>query len=72
MCLIVLIWDKSVLLFPPLAASEVGGAILEVILVETVDATPPMSKFVCTACGKRGADIRPDFDWDKKASPVMS
>jgi hypothetical protein len=22
-----------------------------------------MSKFVCTACGKRGADVRPDFDW---------
>jgi hypothetical protein len=31
-----------------------------------------MSKFVCTAYGKRGADVRPDFDWDKKASPVMS
>jgi Bacterial RNA polymerase, alpha chain C terminal domain len=22
-------------------------------------------KFVCTACGKRGADVRPDFHWDK-------
>jgi len=22
-------------------------------------------KFVCSACGKRGADIRPDFSWDK-------
>lgn len=21
-------------------------------------------KFVCEACGKRGADIRPDFDWE--------
>jgi hypothetical protein len=21
--------------------------------------------FVCRACGKRGADIRLDFDWDK-------
>jgi hypothetical protein len=20
--------------------------------------------FVCQACGRRGADIRPDFDWD--------
>jgi len=20
-------------------------------------------KFTCTACGKRGADVRPDFDW---------
>jgi len=24
-------------------------------------------KFVCSACGKRGADIRPDFHWDKPA-----
>jgi hypothetical protein len=22
-------------------------------------------KFVCSACGKRGADVRPYFDWDK-------
>ena len=22
-------------------------------------------RFVCTACGQRGADIRPDFHWDK-------
>jgi hypothetical protein len=22
-------------------------------------------RFVCRACGKRGADIRPNFDWDK-------
>jgi hypothetical protein len=22
-------------------------------------------RFVCAACGKRGADVRPDFDWDK-------
>jgi hypothetical protein len=23
-------------------------------------------RFTCTACGTRGADVRPDFDWDKK------
>jgi len=23
-------------------------------------------KFVCTVCGQRGADVRPDFGWDKK------
>ena len=23
-------------------------------------------KFVCTVCGKRGADVRPDFNWEKK------
>jgi hypothetical protein len=22
--------------------------------------------FVCQACGRRGADIRPDWNWDKK------
>jgi hypothetical protein len=21
-------------------------------------------RFVCQACGKRGADVRPDFDWN--------
>jgi len=29
-------------------------------------------KFVCPACGKRGADVRPDFSWDKARSPVSS
>ena len=24
-------------------------------------------RFICSACGKRGADVRPDFDWDKKS-----
>jgi hypothetical protein len=23
-------------------------------------------RFVCTACGKRGADVRPNFYWEKK------
>jgi hypothetical protein len=22
-------------------------------------------RFTCTACGKRGADVRPDFNWDR-------
>jgi len=22
-------------------------------------------RFVCQACGKRGADVRPDVNWDK-------
>jgi GT2 family glycosyltransferase len=22
-------------------------------------------RFVCSACGRRGADVRPDFHWDK-------
>jgi len=28
-------------------------------------------KFTCTACGKRGADVRPDFDWDGKPVRVI-
>jgi hypothetical protein len=30
--------------------------------------------FVCQACGRSGADIRPDFDWDKepKARPAKA
>jgi hypothetical protein len=24
-------------------------------------------KFTCTECGRRGADVRPDFNWDKKS-----
>ena len=23
-------------------------------------------QFVCTACGKRGAEVRPDFNWNSK------
>jgi hypothetical protein len=26
--------------------------------------------FICTACGKRGADVRPDFNWNRQ--PVAS
>jgi hypothetical protein len=25
------------------------------------------ARFVCEACGKRGADVRPDFHWDQAA-----
>jgi len=28
-------------------------------------------RFVCKACGKRGADIRPNFYWDKKPVAAM-
>ena len=24
------------------------------------------ARFVCRACGKRGADLRPDFNWDRQ------
>ena len=27
--------------------------------------------FVCSVCGKRGADVRPDFNWNKKAVGAM-
>jgi hypothetical protein len=29
------------------------------------------SRFVCAACGKRGADIRPDFNWNIPAVPSI-
>ena len=29
------------------------------------------ARFVCQACGKRGADVRPDFNWGKPASPPV-
>jgi hypothetical protein len=28
-------------------------------------------RFVCRACGKRGADVRPDFHWDKPPVAAM-
>jgi hypothetical protein len=27
-------------------------------------------RFTCSACGKRGADVRPDFNWNK--TPVRA
>ena len=27
--------------------------------------------FVCRACGKRGADVRPDFNWNKPPIAAM-
>jgi hypothetical protein len=28
-------------------------------------------RFICAVCGKRGADVRPDFNWDKKPVRVI-
>ena len=28
-------------------------------------------RFVCSACGKRGADVRPDFNWNRKLVAAM-
>jgi hypothetical protein len=28
-------------------------------------------RFVCAACGKRGADVRPDFNWGRSIAPAM-
>jgi hypothetical protein len=28
-------------------------------------------RFVCGACGKRGADVRPDFNWNRTAKATM-
>jgi hypothetical protein len=29
------------------------------------------TRFVCKVCGKRGADVRPDFNWNKPIVPMM-
>jgi hypothetical protein len=29
------------------------------------------ARFVCQACGKRDAGVRPDFNWDRKQVSVM-
>jgi len=28
-------------------------------------------RFTCTACGRRGPDVRPDFNWDKMPIRAM-
>ena len=28
-------------------------------------------RFTCRVCGKRGADVRPDFNWSRKQVGVM-
>jgi hypothetical protein len=27
------------------------------------------AQFICSACGTKGADVRPDFDWERKTAP---
>ncbi|MEK9285712.1 hypothetical protein MTX25_11070 [Bradyrhizobium sp. ISRA432] len=29
------------------------------------------SRFICQACGRRGAEVRPDFDWNTPTVPAM-
>jgi hypothetical protein len=29
-------------------------------------------RFVCRACGKRGADVRPDFNWNRQPAAMMA
>jgi hypothetical protein len=29
------------------------------------------ARFICQACGKRGADVRPDFNWNRKSVKMM-
>ena len=28
-------------------------------------------RFICGACGHRGADVRPDFNWNRTATAMM-
>ena len=34
-------------------------------------ACPIEHRFLCEACGKRGADVRPDFNWHKQPNAMM-
>jgi len=29
------------------------------------------TRFVCQACGKHGADVRPDFNWSNQPTRMM-
>jgi hypothetical protein len=29
-------------------------------------------RFICLACGKRGADVRPDFNWNAPSKSAMA
>jgi hypothetical protein len=29
-------------------------------------------RFICKVCGKRGADVRPDFNWNKQSVEMMA
>ena len=38
----------------------------------TISGYPDLEpRFVCKACGKRGAEVRPDFNWNKQPVAVM-
>ena len=50
-----LIWINGLLLL--------GASVLRLSDIE--------DRFTCTACGKRGADVRPDFNWNRKPGAVM-
>jgi hypothetical protein len=28
------------------------------------------TQFTCSACGTKGAEVRPDFDWQRKTTPA--
>jgi hypothetical protein len=72
MRLIALIWDNSVPLFPRLAALQqtCAGKAAEAQYWITLSAdqwpddmrlSDLEDRFTCTACGKRGADVRPEW-----------
>ena len=35
---------------------------------DTVRLSDIEDRFVCKACGRRGADVRPDFDWERPSA----
>jgi hypothetical protein len=53
-----------------IAPSPSGGAGLS-LWTDDVRLSDIEDRFTCTACGKRGADVRPDFNWNRKQVAVM-
>jgi hypothetical protein len=48
-----------------------SGAVMADQWADDVRLSDIEGRFTCTACGKRGADVRPDFNWDKTATAMM-
>jgi hypothetical protein len=43
----------------------------EIFLPHSMRLSDLEPRFICGACGKRGADVRPDFNWSKRPVEIM-
>jgi hypothetical protein len=46
-------------------------AISEARWPDDVRLSDMQDRFACTACGKRGADVRPDFNWNRTPLGIL-